>query len=91
MLKRLPLPEYKYTVVITDNYTNQVTSYEVIDVDVMAAVKHAIALNFSSYNANCNKDSYFIGKAMDFIWNERLAHFANKNKFSFTYTSVPFN
>lgn len=90
-MKKVLLPEFKYTVVITDNYTNQTNTYEVLDVDVMAAVKHAIALNFSSYNANCNKDSYFIGRAMDSIWNERLAHFANKNKFSFTYTSLPFN
>ena len=87
----IKLKEIVVTIVITDLCTNQVESYDVLDVDVMSATKRAIAIHFSSYNTKCNPNSYYIGKKMDTIWNEKLVTFAKKNQFSFTYNSKAFN
>ena len=85
------LPELLVTVNITDLITHKTETYKVLDIEILAAVKRAIAINFSSYNADCQQYSYFISKYMDTIVNENLVKFAKKNRFSFSYSSEIFN
>lgn len=85
------LPELLVTVNITDLITHKTETYKVLDIEILAAVKRAIAINFSSYNADCQPYSHFISKYMDTIVNENLVKFAKKNRFSFSYSSEIFN
>lgn len=85
------LPELQVTVIITDLVSHKTETYTVIDIEILAAVKRAIAINFSSYNADCEPHSYFIGKYMTYVWNENLVKFAKANRFSFSYSTKPFN
>lgn len=90
---RIPRPpvvlvDKVFHIEIYDRIEQTRTKYDTLNTNNLAAVKQTIRLHFSSYNANCHKNSYFIGDEIDKVPNDSLSAFARQNRFVFSYSEA---